>query len=202
MQLFTSPTTPFGRKIAVQILESGLSGRVTLTEVAGSPFNPGNLPVDRNPLGKIPALVTDTGQAIYDSRVISRYLDEQSGAGLYPKDEALWPALVLEATADGILDAAVLMAYEMRLRPAEMCYAPWLEAQWAKIARTLDSIEVDGLAQLWGPLSMAQIAIGCGLEYLDLRHDGRNWRKGRSGLAAWAKGFSARSSMLATVSRP
>ena len=199
MQLYTSPTTPFGRKIVVQIHESGLADRVTLTEVGGTPLAPGNLPLNRNPLGKIPALVLADGQAIYDSRVISRYLDDLSGAGLYPKGPDLWPVLVLETTADGILDAALLMVYESRLRPEDLRFAPWVDGQWAKIARALDAVEAGSLPLLAAPLSMAQIALGSALGYLDFRLDARGWRDGRPGLAAWEAEFARRPTMLATV---
>lgn len=198
MQLYTSPTTPFGRKVAVQILESGLTDRVTLTEVAGTPLDPGSLPVGRNPLGKIPALITDDGQTLFDSRVICRYLDDLSGAGLYPKGAELWPVLTLEALADGVLEAALLMVYESRLRPEEARFAPWVEAQWAKISRALDAVEHGPALPLGGPLSMAQIALGCALGYLDFRLDARNWRQGRPRLSAWAQGFLARPAMQST----
>lgn len=198
MQLYTSPTTPFGRKVMIQILESGLQDRVEVQTVAGSPLDPGSLPLDRNPLGKIPALVPQGGEAIYDSRVICRYLDQLSGAGLYPAGEALWPVLTLEATADGVLEAALLMVYESRLRPEALHYAPWVEAQWSKISRALDAIEARWLPLLGGPLTMAHVAVGAALGYLDFRHAARDWRQGRPGLTAWEKAFSARPAMVAT----
>ena len=199
MLLFTSPTTPFGRKVMVQILESGLADRVTVQTVSGSPLDPGSMPVDQNPLGKIPALVPDGGgAAIYDSRVICRYLDQLSGTGLYPVGEALWPVLTLEATADGILEAALLMVYEDRLRPEGLRFEPWVEGQWAKAARALDAIEGRWMGVLGGPLTMAHVALGVALGYLDFRHAGRDWRQGRPGLAAWDKGFAQRPSMVQT----
>lgn len=201
MQLFTSPTTPFGRKIAVQVRESGLSARVTITEVGGTPLDPGSLPLDRNPLGKIPALVTDDGEALYDSRVISRYLDALSGAGLYPEGAALWPVLRLEATADGILEAAVLVVYESRLRPEEKRFEPWVEGQWQKIARALDAVEAHETGLLEGPHTMGQIALGVALGYLDFRHDSRKWRTGRPRLAAWEAEFAKRPAMVETRPR-
>lgn len=66
------------------------------------------MPTAHNPLGKLPALTRPDGPAIYDSRVICRYLDARADSGLYP-DRTLWETLTLEATADGIMDAAVLM---------------------------------------------------------------------------------------------
>ena len=197
MQLYTSGTTPFGRKVMVQILESGLEARVQVHGVAGSPLDTGTMPVDMNPLGKIPALIVK-GQAIYDSRVICRYLDQVAGAGLYPTGDALWPVLTLEATADGILEAALLMVYEARLRPEDKQFAPWVEGQWAKAARALDAVEARWMALLNGPLTMAHIAVGVALGYLDFRHGARDWRAGRPQLAAWEKTFAARPSMVQT----
>lgn len=197
MKLYTSPTTPFGRKIAVQIAESGLEGRISSLIVAGTPLDPGTMPISLNPLGKIPALETDSG-VIYDSRVISRFLDDWSGKGLYPEGPLLWKVLTLEATADGITDAAVTIAYEIRLRPQELQFPQWQEGQWDKIARALDAIEGVWIEHLAGPLDMGQIALGCALEYLDFRHGARNWRDGRPELAAWQKAFAKRASMQAT----
>ena len=198
MQLYTSPTTPFGRKVMVLIRESGLQDQITETTVTGSPLDPGSLPVAQNPLGKIPALILHDGQAIYDSRVICRYLDHLSGAGLYPQGDALWPVLTLEATADGILEAALLMVYEGRLRPEELHYAPWVEGQWGKVSRALDAIETHWMPLLQGPLTMAHVAVGVALGYLDFRHGPRDWRQGRGELSEWEKAFSQRPAMAQT----
>ncbi len=198
MQLYTSPTTPFGRKAMLMLLETGLAGQTTLHEVAGSPTDPGNMPVDRNPLGKIPALVLEDGRTLYDSRVICRYLDARSGAGLYPQGEALWDVLTLEATADGIMEAALLIVYESRLRPEERRHAPWVEGQWAKVARALDAIETGWMPLLEGPLTAAHLALAAALGYLDFRHDARGWRAGHPQLAQWAETIAARPSLMAT----
>lgn len=198
MILYSSPTTPFGRKVMVQIRESGLVDRVRIVGVAGSPLDPGNMPLHENPLGKIPALVTPEHGTLYDSRVICRYLDSLSGAGLYPQGAALWPVLTLEATADGILEAALLMVYEGRLRPEELRFTPWVEGQWQKVARALDAVEAQWLALLEGPLTMAHVAMACALGYLDFRHAARDWRAGHPGLAAWEAGFASRPSLQAT----
>lgn len=199
MQLFHSPTTPFGRKVMVALLETGLDGAVTVVPATGTPVDPGNMPLDQNPLGKIPALVTDEGEALYDSRVICRYVDHMSGGKLYPTAPRLWQTLTLEATADGMLDAAILMVYEARIRPEEKRFADWTEAQWTKVARALDSLEYRWLGHLAGPLDMGQIAVGCTLSYLDFRHSARDWRKGRPELAKWEAEFARRDSMVATI---
>jgi glutathione S-transferase len=110
--------------------------------------------------------------------------------------------LVLEATADGILDAAVLMAYETRIRPEDKRFDPWLEAQWTKVARSLDAVETGWMGHLAGPLDMAQIGLGCALTYLDFRHGARNWREGRPALTTWEAAFAMRPAMRATVPPP
>lgn len=198
MRLFHSPTTPFGRKVMVLLLETGQDGAVEVIPASGSPIDPGTQPVDANPLGKIPTLVLDDGTALYDSRVICRYLDDRAGAGLYPEPPRLWRTLTLEATADGILEAALLMVYEARLRPGELRFAPWVEGQWAKIARALAMLETRWQDHLAGPLDMGQIALACALSYLDFRHGARDWRSGHPGLAAWHEQMAARESMTAT----
>lgn len=198
MQLYHSPTTPFGRKVMVLLHETGLLPRVRVIEGSGTPLaaNPGVVAV--NPLGKIPALQTDDGAMLYDSRVICRYLDDLAQAGLYGQGAALWRVLTLEALADGILDAALLMTYEARLRPEALRFPDWVEGQWAKIARALDHVEAEGMGQLAGPLDMGQIALGCALAYIDFRHGARNWREGRPALAGWDAGFATRPAMQAT----
>ena len=108
MRLYTSPTTPFGRKVMVLILELGLKDRIEIADVMGTPLAPGSVPVDQYPLGKIPALQTDDG-VIYDSRVICSYLNDLAGASMYPSGPTLWKTLTLEATVDGILEAALAM---------------------------------------------------------------------------------------------
>jgi glutathione S-transferase len=201
MKLFHSPATPFGRKVMVVLHETGLLDRVEVVEVSGTPLAPGTLPVTVNPLGKIPALMRDNGQALHDSRVICRYLDDLAHAGLYGSGEALWSELTLEATADGILEAALLMTYEARLRPEAIRFPDWVEGQWAKAARALDVLERDWMPHLSGPLRMGHIGVGCALGYIDFRHGVRNWRVGRPNLAAWEAGFALRPAMLSTRPR-
>lgn len=194
MKLAYSPTSPYVRKVLVLIAETGLSG-ITLTPASGTPIAPDAAVVQRNPLGKIPALERPDGPTLYDSRVICQFLNAQAGAGLYPAAPRLWDTLTIEATADGILDAALLMVYESRIRPEELRFAPWVEGQWTKIDRALDVLETRWIDHLNGPLDMGQIATACALGYLDFRHAARSWRKTRPQLAVWEAGFAARPSM-------
>jgi glutathione S-transferase len=198
MKLYHSPTSPYVRKVMVLIAETGQTG-IEITSVSGTPTAPDAALVEHNPLGKIPALERPDGPTLYDSRVICRFLDERAESGLYPKAPRLWDTLTVEATADGILDAALLMVYESRIRPEDKRHAPWVEGQWAKIGRALDVLETRWIDHLHGPLDMGQIATGCALGYLDFRHATRNWRKDRARLAEWDAAFAKRPSMLATV---
>lgn len=198
MRLYHSPTSPYVRKCMVVLHETGLLSQVALIATAGTPVDPGSMPLEQNPLGKIPALERDDGPALYDSRVICRYLDDLAGAGLYPAAPDLWDVLTLEATADGILESAVLIMYESHLRPEGVRYAPWVEGQWAKIDRALDALESRWMDTLEGSLTMAQIAVGVAMGYLDFRLADRNWRQGRPRLAVWDAHFATRPSMQAT----
>jgi glutathione S-transferase len=199
MRLYYSPTSPYVRKIIVLLAETGHSDAVTLVPASGTPIDPGTQPLALNPLGKIPALELEGRPALYDSRVITRYLDDHFQAGLYPQGARLWDSLTLEATADGMLDAAILMVYEDRVRPEAKRFDAWVEGQWGKVSRALDALESRWMSHLYGPLDMGQIAVGCALGYLDFRHGGRNWRNGRPSLAAWEAGFAARDSMKASA---
>jgi glutathione S-transferase len=202
MQLFHAPASPFVRKVMVVLHETGLIAGTEVIAVSGTPVAPGSLPLDRNPIGKIPVLVTPDG-TLYDSRVICRYLDHLAGGAAYPAPPALWATLTLEAMADGLMDAAVLIVYEGRVRPEERRHAPWVAAQWARIARALDALEAQWMDHLTaartGCPDMGQIAVAVALDYLDFRHADRDWRAGHDRLAAWQAAFAQRPSMRATV---
>lgn len=176
--------------------------QMEMVEATGAPTAPGSLPLAKNPLGKIPALERPDGPTLYDSRVICRYLDELANGGLYPPAPRLWDTLVLEATGDGMLDAAVLMVYEIRVRSEEERSEGWVAAQWGRIARSLDALEDRWMAHLVGPLDIGQIAIGCALGYLDFRHGDQDWRAGHPSLSGWQARFAERPSMQATRPPP
>lgn len=198
MRLSHAANSPFVRKIMVVLHETGLLDAVTLVPASGSPLDPGSIPLDGNPLGKVPFLALDDGTPLYDSRVICRYLDARGDGGLYPPEPALWAVLVMEALGDGMSDAAVAVAYETRLRPEALRFANWMEGQWTKVDRALDALEADAVS-LSAPLHMGQIAVGAALGYIDLRHAARDWRRDRSRLAAWEAAFAQRPSMQATL---
>ncbi|WP_425093208.1 glutathione S-transferase [Tropicimonas sp. S265A] len=199
MQLLGSPASPFVRKVRVLLAETGHEDEVQMVGVVAAAIGP----VDEallaaNPLGKLPTLLREDGPAIYDSRVICRYLDEKFGLDAYPT-HSKYEMLTLEATADAIMDAGVAMVYERRLRPAEIVFEDYIEGQWRKIDRALDAVEARWMSHLSGPVDMSHIAMGCALGYLDFRHADRDWRTGRPTLAAWAEGFADRPSMVETA---
>lgn len=198
MQLLISPASPYVRKVRVLLREADLLGTVEEVNVTTSPLHSAPEVVAANPMGKIPALIRPDGPAIYDSRVITRFLDDHAGAGLYPQSR-IWEILTLEATADAIMDATVSMSYEMRLRPAAEQSETWIEAQWEKAARGIAAVNTRWMSHLTGPLNIGQIGMACALSYIDLRHDGRGWRNGNDALARWHAEFVLRDSMSATA---
>jgi glutathione S-transferase len=198
MKLHYASASPFVRKVMVVIHEHGLLDQIEINEMMTTPMVENPPHVAQNPLGKIPYLEPADGPSLYDSRVICQYLDDLAGGGLYPPAPRHWEALTLEASGDGIMDAAVLMVYEGRCRPEDMVYPDWVEAQWRKVTRALDVLEARWMGHLAGPVDIGHIAVGAALEYLDFRHEDRSWRAGRPALANWQEGFAKRPSMAAT----
>ncbi len=197
MKLLRAGPSPFVRKVLVTLHETDQLKDVELVDVTASPLEPDPTLTAANPMGKIPALVRADGPTLYDSRVICRFLDARAAAELYPENR-IWDTLTLEATADGIMDAAVLIIYEERFRPQDKVHIPWIEGQWAKVSRALDALNTRWMSHLQGRMDMGHIAIGCALSYLDFRHDVRGWRTGREALAEWHESFAARPSMMDT----
>lgn len=198
MKLYYSATSPYVRKVMVLLHEVGKLGDVELVTASGTPLVPAEALLAKNPLTKVPALERPEGPTLFDSRVITGYLDARYKGGLYPEGDGRWNTMTLEALGDGITDAALLMTYEGRLRPEDMRWDAWTEGQWNKIARACAALESRWMAHLAGPVDMGQIAVACALAYVDFRHDARGWRNGNPALAAWFADFESRASMVAT----
>lgn len=199
MKLYHSPTSPYVRKVMILLHETGQLDDVELDSFTTTPLDPAEGLHAKNPLNKLPALERPDGPTLYDSRVICAYLDARAGGKLYPAGSRLWDTLTLEATADGILDAALLVTYESRMRPVDKQWDDWADAQWSKIESACSALTTRWMSHLNGPIDMGQIAVACALAYLDFRHDARNWRKGNDALAAWYAAFAERDDMKATV---
>jgi glutathione S-transferase len=200
MKLYYSSTSPYVRKCLVAAHELGLAGRVELAPVVTMPTAHNAELMRDNPLCKLPTLITAEGHALYDSRVICEYLNDLGGGSLIPSvGEARWNALVDQALADGILDAALLMRYETVLRPAERQWPAWRETQEEKARSALGQFERQSAGWPAGRLDIGMVALASALSYLDLRFPDLDWRGPHPGLAAWFADFDQRPSMRATV---
>ncbi|MBU4634568.1 glutathione S-transferase [Pseudomonas chlororaphis] len=200
MTLFHNPASPYVRKVMVLLHETGQLDRVALHASQLTPVNPDAALNQDNPLGKIPALRLADGNVLYDSRVILDYLDQQHvGNPLIPREgSARWRRLTLAALADGVMDASVLIRYELALRAPEKHWELWLDGQRDKIRRALAVLEADAIAELASHFDVAAISVACALGYLDFRHPDLQWRDVQPRLAAWYAEVSQRPSMLAT----
>ena len=200
MRLFYTPTSPFVRKVRIAAHELGLDAQLELVYLRPSPLTPDATLSAHNPLSKIPALVTNDGQTLFDSRVIIEYLDTlHDQRPLIPASgPARFEALRVQALADGMLDAGILVFYERLQRPLELQWSPWLDGQSRKVVQALDALE--GLVAGFGPeVDIAQVAVAAALGWIDFRQVVGDFRIGRPRLAAWFEAFSTRPSMLATV---
>ncbi|MBS8260503.1 glutathione S-transferase family protein [Roseibium polysiphoniae] len=189
--LRSSPASPFGRKVKIAAEVLDLKSLINLQETQTT--NPDDSIRQQNPLGKIPALILEDGNVLYDSRVIVEYLDHLAGGGkILPIGEARFPVLRLQALADGIMDAGILQVYENRFRPAQYRFEDWKTYQAAKVTRALDSLEAACPAHLTqlSDADAGTIALACALGYQDVRFGGE-WRKSYPKLVAWLDSFEA-----------
>ncbi|UVF20788.1 glutathione S-transferase N-terminal domain-containing protein [Microvirga terrae] len=186
--LRSSPASPFGRKVKLSASILGLTDRIRIVDA--DTLNPDDSIRQQNPLGKIPALILESGEVLYDSRVIVDYLDHLAGGGVIPNGPERYSALRDQALADGIMDAALLQVYEGRFRPEDRHEPKWVSHQADKVRRGLDYAEAH-LAEAGQPLHIGQIALACALGYLDLRFGGR-WRESYPRLVAWLADFESR----------
>lgn len=200
MQLFFSPTSPYVRKVLVTAIEKGLDGKIERLPAAAHPVNADMNLAAKNPLGKVPCLITDDGRALFDSSVICAYIDTLKAPHLIPADpKGRFDCMTLESLADGFLDAGILLRYEHALRPEAKRWDDWVKGQMGKIERAMDALETTYASQLAGPLTVGQIGVACALGWFDFRYGHVDWRKPRPKLAAFAKSFNERQSMKATV---
>jgi glutathione S-transferase len=184
MKLVYSPPSPFVRKVTTLIYHANLADRIELINVKTTALSVAEEARAANPLGKIPVMILEDGKAIFDSRVITRYLNDFAGSNLYPQDN-IYDILTLEALADGIMESAVSITYESKLRPQNEQSPSWMEAQWSKVLHSIKALDDGQFQAMDSEMNMGQIAVACALGYLDFRHDARQWRNGHSNLASW-----------------
>lgn len=186
MILRSSPSSPFARKCIIAAHVLGLTDQIEVTRA--NTRDPEDPIRKENPLGKIPLLILDDGQHLYDSPVICEYLDFLAGGGkIHPDDDARWPALRLQALADGILDAAVLQIYEVRFRPEAKRHPDWVDYQQEKVDRALRHLEIEPV-KMAGEPTIGDISLACALGYLDFRFED-TWRENHPGLVKWLEDF-------------
>ena len=178
MKLLSSTASPYTRKVRIVLAEKKIECDLEPVDVAPAE-NPVNV---HNPLGKIPTLVLDDGMALFDSRVIVEFLDGKSPiARLIPEDMRERVAVRRwEALADGVLDAGLLVRYESMRDKKERSQA-WSDKQLARIRRGMAQMATELEGKEWchnGRYTLADIAVGCCLGWLDFRKPGGvDWLK-------------------------
>lgn len=185
MQILYSSASPYSAKVRMAATHLGLpleSVPVVTTD------EPDGL-VSRNPLGKIPTLITDEGEAVFDSRTIMQFLNRKGGNRLYPRNAAKrTEADVLEALCDGVCDCLLAIAYEKRFRPEEKIHQEWIDKQWRKVERALDHLNAN-LPRTAKTLHGGHFALAALTGYLALRFPGQ-WERGRPKLKNWPSRFA------------
>jgi glutathione S-transferase len=189
MKLYNNRPSPYGRLVLVVAHEKRLIDRIEVHQV--DPWSDPAELLAATPVGKVPALVTDDGTLITESTTISAYFDEV-GAGPELIGNDRLPVMARTALARGIIDAAFAVAIERR-RPPERQWDAWIDRQRRAIARTLEKVVAGG-----DRFDLGDIALACGLAYMDFRLPDIPWRT-HAALAAWLDRVNQRPSMLATV---
>ena len=202
MKLIGAVTSPYVRKVRIVMAEKKLEYEFVQEDVWAASTSI----VASNPLGKVPCLLMETGEALYDSRVIVEYLDTMSPVGklIPPSGRERTEVKVWEALADGLLDAAIaarLEAHWVGRSEAERSQA-WIDRQLGKVHDALAAMS-QGLADnsmcAGIHLSLADIAVGCALGYLDFRFPNIAWRRDYPNLDKLQEKLMQRQSFIDTL---
>jgi glutathione S-transferase len=189
LTLRSAAPSPYGRKVKIAAALMGLTDKINV--VVADTTDPGEVLRQQNPLGKIPTLVLEDGTTLFDSRVIVEYLDMLAGGGkVLPRGLKRIPVLRLQALADGLLDAALIIIYEGRWREESMRNASWTAHQQGKIDRVLGVWEANP-PKIPTKIDVGVITVACALGYLDLRFAG-TWRKKHPKMVRWLKKFDTK----------
>jgi glutathione S-transferase len=179
MKLCFTPGSPFCRKAMVAAYVAGLADRVARVS-----WDEG---MAWNPLKKAPAMMTDDGEAIFDSHAICDYLNDVAGDNrLIPASgKARLATLRREVLGSGIMDASVSRYYELRRPDGEKSF-DWVASQEQKIAGAMDALEAEAAAgTLKGLDDLGAVSAACALEFLDRRYAEFDWRQSHTALATW-----------------
>ncbi len=177
MKLIGSFTSPYVRKVRIVFLEKKLDLDLELDHVWASDTKIAN----SNPLGKVPCLISDDGEAIYDSRVIAEYADSLSPVSkLIPTDNRERASVkTWEALADGVMDAGILARLERTWRPANEQSSAWVDRQIGKINKALEQMSEKLGENAWchgNQMTLADVAVGCAVGYLVFRFPEIQWQ--------------------------
>ncbi len=202
MKLIGSLTSPFVRKVRVVLAEKKLDYKFDVEDV----WSPESKIMEANPLGKVPCLVMEGGEAIFDSRVIVEYVDTLSPVGkLMPlSGRERVEVKTWEALADGLLDAAILARMEQTWsgRTAEQRSQAWIDRQMDKVNASLKAMS-QGLGERGWCCgihhTLADLSVGCALGYLDFRFPEIDWRGDYPNLAKLYDKLSQRPSFQDTA---
>ena len=199
MKLIAAPVSPFSRKVRIVLAEK----RIEYDLILDNPADPDTRVPDYNPLGKIPVLILDDETTLFDSRVIVEYLDNASPVGrLLPDDTRQriqtrrW-----EALADGCTEAAIAVVLEGR-RPANGQSTQLVSRQQSKVDRALQAMADELAGRTWcmgETYTLADVAVGCTLGYLELRMPERGWRTEYPNLSNLYDKLAKRPSFKSTV---
>jgi glutathione S-transferase len=199
IRLIGSLASPYVRKVRIVMAEKRLEYQLELEDV----WSPDTSIHDANPLGKVPCLIMEDGGALFDSRVIVEYLDTLTPVAklIPPNGRERAEVRTWEALADGVMDASILVRLEQTQRPAEQQSQKWIDRQMNKVDAGVGSMD-HGLADKpWcngHAYSLADIAVGCALGYLDFRFKHVNWRSAHPNLARHYEKLAARPSFIDT----
>lgn len=199
MKLLTSLTSPYGRKVRVVLAEKKIPFELQVE----NPWEPDSAVVAYNPLGKVPVLVLEGDVSVFDSRVIVEYLDHITPVGhlIPPEVKSRMAVRGIEALADGVTDALVSLYLE-RKRPPEQQSPEWMAMQEKTVYRGLEALSEAIGEHGWFlglNMTLADIACGCTLGYLDLRFPQIDWRHLHPKLARLADRLGARPSFRETL---
>jgi len=198
MKLLGSLTSPYVRKVRIVMAEKKLDCQLELEDVWGKDDI-----LKSNPLGKVPCLVLDGGEAVFDSRVIVEYLDTLSPVGklIPPSGRERIEVRTWEALADGLLDASILARLEASWggRTAEQRSQAWIDRQMSRVMASIKSMSQGLGDKPWcngNAFTLADVAVGCALGYLDYRFAHIDWRGDHPNLHKLSDKLAARQSFI------